>query len=189
MGATNIHITNHPHKPTSKGASFRPCEALRGTSTQVMNAAEFVEWDGQSAAVCLRVTEPWQNKGSCLLFADAWFGSDPTSCSLVQQGIFSITNTKTQTKFVYQELWADAWGERAVYEHNERANRQLTMKVNGKAITQKTLLGTAGSSREAPVVMRSAVHERKPGAMEGRTEVAYCASSAGQILLRTCLTC
>jgi len=65
-GATNIHITNLPNKPTIKGVCLK---TLCGASTGVMVATEFVEAsteqaiesyaeEGRAAAICLRLIEP-----------------------------------------------------------------------------------------------------------------------------------
>jgi hypothetical protein len=83
----------------------------------------------------------------------------------MRRDIFSITNVKTHTKyFCTKELWADARGDKQCHEHNDRAYRQLIFRVNGKDITfvgafhmdraPMMLLGTAGSSKKAPLVMR-----------------------------------
>jgi hypothetical protein len=87
----------------------------------------------------------------------------------VQRNLYSVTSVKLQTRhFCKRELWADARGERAGHEHNDRAYRQLTLKVNGKDTKftgafhmdtkPMTLLSTAGSSNEAPVAMRRRVN-------------------------------
>jgi hypothetical protein len=83
----------------------------------------------------------------------------------MRRDIFSITNVKTHTKyFCKKELWADARGDKQCHKRNDRAYRQLIFCVNGKDITfvgafhmdraPMTFLGTAGSSKEAPLVMR-----------------------------------
>jgi hypothetical protein len=181
-GATNVHITILPNKPTSKGVCLKTmCDA----STRVMIAMEFVEGrdeqaikryaeEGRSAAVCLRLTEHWHNKVPRILIADAWFGGVPTAFSLMQRNIYSVTNVKTQTKyFCKQGLWGDALGDKAAHERNDRAYRQLTLQVNGKATSftgafhmdkkPMTLLSTAGSSMEAPPVMRRRVYMSDTG--------------------------
>jgi hypothetical protein len=71
--------------------------------------------------------------------------------------------------------WADVRGEKATDDRNDRAFRQLKMKVNGKDINftgafhmdkrQMTLLSTAGSSKDAPVVMRCRVYMSDEGDM------------------------
>jgi hypothetical protein len=94
----------------------------------------------------------------------------------MQRGLFSITNVTTQTKYICKkELWADARGEKATHDRNDRAFRQLKMKVNGKDIIftgayhmdkrQMTLLSAAGSSKDAPVVMCRRVHISDEGDM------------------------
>jgi hypothetical protein len=96
------------------------------------------------------------------------------SFGLMQRGIFSITNVKTHTKyFCKKELWADAKGAKICHERNDRSYRQLSLRVNGKDTTftgafhmdraPMTLLGTAGSSKEAPPVMRRRVYMSKNG--------------------------
>jgi hypothetical protein len=68
-GATNVHITVLPNKPTEKGLCLK---ALCDARTCVLLALEFVESaaqqarksyaeEGKSAAVCLRLTAPWHN--------------------------------------------------------------------------------------------------------------------------------
>jgi len=175
-GATNIHITTLPNKPTSKGVCLK---TLVDGHTRVMMALEFVESkeqqglkryaeEGRAAAVCLRLTEPWHNQIPRTLLADAWFGGLLTSVGLMRRGLFSITNVKTHTKhFCKKELWVDARCGRAKHERDDRAYRQLVLKVNGTDTTftgafhmdraPMTLLGTAGSSQEAPPVMRRRV--------------------------------
>jgi hypothetical protein len=140
-GTTNIHITVLPNKPTSRGVCLK---AICDASTRVMVAMEFVEAgteqeikryaeEGRSAAVCLRLTEPWHNHAPRILIADAWFGGMLTAVSLLQRNIYCITNVKLQTKhFCKRELRANAQGTGATHERNDRANRQLTLKVNGK---------------------------------------------------------
>jgi hypothetical protein len=180
--ATNIHITVLPNKPTSRGMCFKSvCDAM----ARIMVAMEFVESgteqgikryaeEGQTA--CLRVSEPWHNHAPRILIADAWFGGLPTAVSLLQRNIHCITIVKLQTKnFCKRELWADARGARAKHEHNDRTYRQLTLKVNGKdtKITgafhmdrkPMTLLSTAGSSNEAPAVMRCRAYMSDDGDM------------------------
>jgi hypothetical protein len=171
-GATNIHISILPNRPTDKGVLIKTlCDAR----TRVMVAFEFVESkeeqslkryveEGRAAGVCLRLTEPWHNQGPRLLIADAWFGGVPTSYALWQRGWFKITNVKTHTKhFCKKELWADARSDRRNHERNDRAYRQVTLRPAGKEISftaafhmdkAMTLLGTMGSSAEAPEVMR-----------------------------------
>jgi hypothetical protein len=126
--------------------------------------------------VTLLLTEPWHNKAPRIVIADAWFGGVPTAFALMQRGRFSITNVKTHTKcFCKKELWADAREENATRERNDWAFRQLKMKVNGKDINfsgafhvdkrQMTLLSTAGSSKDALVVMRRRVYMSDEGDM------------------------
>jgi hypothetical protein len=110
-GATNIHITTLPNKPTSKGVCLKTlCEA----STRVMLSLEFVEQrqeqlmkahaeKGLAAAVTLRLCEPW-HKGPCNIIADAWFGGVPSSCALLQRGLYSVIHVKTHTKHSYKAL-------------------------------------------------------------------------------------
>jgi hypothetical protein len=181
-GATNIHITYLPNKLTSRGVCMKTlCDAR----TRVMIGFEFVEAraeqqqkryaaEGLSAAMTLRLTEPWHNTAPRLLVADACFGGMPTSFALMSRGIFSITNVKTHTKyFCKKELWADAKGAKMGHERNDRSYRQLRLRVNGKDTTFTgafhmdkapiTLLGTAGSSREAPPVMRRRMYMTDDG--------------------------
>jgi hypothetical protein len=183
-GATNIHITYLPNKPTSRGVCMKTlCDAR----TRVMIGFEFVEAraeqqqkryaaEGLSAAVTLRLTEPWHNTAPRLLIADAWFSGMPTSFALMSRGIFSITNVKTHTKyFCKKELWADSKGAKMGHERNDRSYQQLCLRVNGKDTTftgafhmdkaPMTLLGTAGSSREAPPVMRRRMYMTDDGDM------------------------
>jgi hypothetical protein len=138
-GATNIHLTILRNKPTSKGVCLKTlCDA----STLVMIAAEFVEGkaeqvlkryaeEGLAPAVTPGLTEPWHNKAPRIVIADAWFVGVPSAFALMQWGI--LANVKTHTKYVCKkELWADARGEKATHNRNDRAFRQLKMKVNGK---------------------------------------------------------
>jgi hypothetical protein len=181
-GATNIHITYLPNKPTSKGVCLKTlCDAR----TRVMLSFEFVEQrqeqlmkayaeEGLAAAVTLRLCEPWHNKAPRIIIADAWFGGLPTSYALLQRGLYSITNVKAHTKhFCKKELWADARGNRNGHQRNDRAYRELKLAVKGKEVSfvgafhmdkaPMTLLGTAGSSKEAPEVMRRRVYMSEDG--------------------------
>jgi hypothetical protein len=93
-----------------------------------------------------------------------WFGGLPLAVGLMRRGLFSITNVKTHTKHFCKELWVDA--RCAKHQRHDHAYRQLVLKVNGMDTTftggfhmdraPMTLLGTAGSSQEAPPVMRAA---------------------------------
>jgi hypothetical protein len=141
-------------------------------SAQQQARKSFVD-EGTSAAVCLRLTAPWHNSPHQLL-ADAWFGGMPTAFSLLKRGFFSITNVKTQTRnFCKKELWADAGGK--PWERDSRAYRQVTLQVAGRRVTftgafhmdkkPMTLLGTAGSSDEAPLVTRCRVYMNEFGDM------------------------
>jgi hypothetical protein len=190
-GATNIHITVLPNKPVPKGVCLK---TLVDGHTRVMLNFEFVESkveqglkrycdEGKSAAVTLRLTEPWHNQGARIVIADAWFGSLPASWALMKRGLFSILNIKTQTKFFCKDaLWADAGGKRN-HKRNDRAYRQLVINVNGRDTTfvgafhmdrkQMTLLATAGSSSEAPIVYRNRLFMGDEGekvAWEGKLE-------------------
>jgi len=181
-GATNVHITVLPNKPTSRGVCLKTlCDA----HSRVMVALEFVESqheqsqkryvdEGKATAVMLRLTEAWHHKGPRLVLADAWFGGVPTAVALIQRGIFSITNVKRHTKFFCKDLlWEDARGTRRTHQRNDRAYRQLQLQVNGKVTTfvgafhmdkrPMTLLGTAGSSDEAQPVMRRRVFMSEEG--------------------------
>jgi hypothetical protein len=174
--ATNVHITVLPNKA---GVCLKTlCDAR----TRVMLATEFVESaqqqarksfvdEGKSAAVCLRLTEPWHHSPH-QLFADAWFGGMPTAFSLLKRGFFSITNVKTQTKhFGKKDLWADAGGK--PWACDVRAYRQVTLQVAGKETTftgafhmdkqPMTLLSTAGSSDEAPLITRRRLYMNEFG--------------------------
>jgi hypothetical protein len=180
-GATNVHVIVLPNKPTDKGICLKTlCDAR----TRVMAALQFVESqdeqaqkryvdEGKAAAVTLRLTEPWHNKGPRIIIADAWFGGLPTAWSLMKRNLFSICNVKTHTKFVCKkELWASARGERREFQRNDRAFK-MTMQVNDKRTTftgafymdrkPTTLLGTAGSSLGAPTVMRCRVYMDSEG--------------------------
>jgi hypothetical protein len=101
-GATNIHITVLPNKPVPKGVCLK---TLVDGHTRVMLNFEFVESkveqglkkycdEGKSAAVILRLTEPWHNQGARIVIADSWFGSLPASWALMKRGLFSILNIK-----------------------------------------------------------------------------------------------
>jgi hypothetical protein len=158
---------------------------IKMASTRVMIAAESVGGkaeqvlkryteEGLAPVVTLRLTEPWHNKAPCIVIADAWFGGVSTAFALMQRGLFSITNVKTHTKyFCKKELWADARGEKATHDRNDRAFRQLNMNVNGEDINftgafhmdrrQMTLLSSAGSSKDAPVVMRRRMYMSDEG--------------------------
>jgi hypothetical protein len=98
----------------------------------------------------------------------------PAALSLLKRGFFSITNIKIQTKhFCTQELWADAGGK--PWARDVRAYRQVTLQVAGKEATftgafhmdkqPMTLLGTAGSSDEAPLITRLRVYMNDFGDM------------------------
>jgi hypothetical protein len=101
-------------------------------STQQQARKSFVDED-KSAAVCLRLTEPWHHSPHQLL-ADAWFGGMPTAFSLLKRGFFSITNVKIQTKhFCKKKLWADAGGK--PWAGDVRTYRQVTLQVAGKEAT------------------------------------------------------
>jgi hypothetical protein len=77
--------------------------------------------------VILRVMEPWHNKAPCIIIADAWFGGVPKAFALMLRGLFSITNVKTHTKFFCKrELWADARGEKATHDRNDRARASIS---------------------------------------------------------------
>jgi hypothetical protein len=110
-GATNIHITKLPNKPTAIGICLKTlCDA----QTRVMCSLEFVESKeeqghkrfadlGRAAACMLRLTEPWHNERPHILIADAWFGGLPTSFALMQKGLYSVVvNVKTHTKFFHR---------------------------------------------------------------------------------------
>jgi hypothetical protein len=181
-GATNIHITFLPNKPTSKGVCLK---TLVDGHTRVMTALEFVESkeqqglkryseEGKAAAVTLRLTEPWHHKSARIVIADSWFGGMPTAWGLMQRGLYSILNVKTHTKnFCKKELWAAARGERRHHARNDRAYRQLSMQIQGKSTIftgafhmdkrPMTLLGTTGSSKEAPPVMRRRLYMTDEG--------------------------
>jgi hypothetical protein len=69
MGATNIHITYLPNKPTDKGVGLK---TLSDARARVMINLEYREGkgeqekkryadEGRAAVVCLRLTEPWHN--------------------------------------------------------------------------------------------------------------------------------
>jgi hypothetical protein len=92
----------------------------------------------------------------------------------MQRGLFSITSVKTHTTyFCNKELWAVAHEEKATHDCNDQAYSQLKMKINGKDIfctvafhmdkRQMTLRSTAGSSKDAPVVMRHQVYMHDEG--------------------------
>jgi hypothetical protein len=175
-GATNIHLTVLPSKPTSQAGCLK---TLYDAGTRVSNL-KFVEGkveqgvkryaeEGRAAAVCLRLTETWQNDIPHCLLADAWFGGLPTSVGLVRRGFFSIINVKTHTKhFCRKELWEDARSDHVKHKPNARAYRQLVLKVNSIDTTftstfhmdgaPMTLLGTTDSLQEAPPVMRRRVY-------------------------------
>jgi hypothetical protein len=150
-----------------------------------MLALEFVEGkeeqarknyvaEGKSAAVCLRLTQPWHNTRPHEVIADAYFGGMPTAVSLFKRGFFSITNVKLQTRnFCKKELWADAGGK--PWQRDARAYRQTTVHIEGKEVTfvaafhmdkaPMTLLATTGSSGEAPLVTRRRVYMNEFGDM------------------------
>jgi hypothetical protein len=175
-GATNVHITVLSNKPMDKGVCLKSaCDA----HTRVMVSFEFVEArqeqaqkryveEGKSAVVTLRLTEPWHHKGPRVVLADAWFGGLLTAVALLLRGLFCVVNVKLQTKhFCKWELWADARGNRRTHDRSDRAYQQLKLEANAKEAMftgafhmdrkPMTLLATAGSSREAPPVMRRRV--------------------------------
>jgi hypothetical protein len=56
----------------------------------------------------LPLTEPWHNEFPRILPADAWFSRMPISFALVQEGLYSVVNVKTRTKFFCKkDLWED----------------------------------------------------------------------------------
>jgi hypothetical protein len=181
-GATNIHIAYLPNKPTDKGVCLKTlCDAR----TRFMFNLEFVESnevqeqkryadEGRAAAVCLRLTEPWHDQIPRILIADAWFGGVPTAVGLVCREWYCITNVKTHTKHVCKkELWAEALGNKRKHECNGRAYLELILNIDGKVTTLSaafhmdkapmTLLGTAGSSKQAPPVMWRRVYMTQGG--------------------------
>jgi hypothetical protein len=128
--------------------------------------------------VTLRLTDHLYNKGPCLVLADAWFGGTLTSSALTQRGLHSIVNVKTQTKyFCKKDLWEDARDGLSHYKCDDRAYRQVSLPVNSKSTTftaafhtdkaPVTLLGTSGSSGEAPEVMRRRVYMSAVGDLLG----------------------
>jgi hypothetical protein len=125
--------------------------------------------EDRAAAVCLWLTEPWHDQIPLILIADAWFGGVPTAVGLMRREWYCITNVKTHTKhFCKKQLWAEALGNKRKHECNERAYRELILNIDGKVTTLSaafhmdkapmTLLGTAGSSKQAPPVMRRRVY-------------------------------
>jgi hypothetical protein len=71
--------------------------------------ASFNAEEGKSAAVTLRLAEPWHDKCPRIVLADAWFGGLLTVFALLLRGLFCIVNVKLQTKhFCKRELWACA---------------------------------------------------------------------------------
>jgi hypothetical protein len=179
---SNVHITRLQSKPTERGVCLKT--AADGLS-KVMLSFELLECaadqarkryreEGKAAAVTLRLREHLYNKGPCLVLADAWFGGTLTSSVLMQRGLHSIVNVKTQTKyFCKKDLWESARDGRRHYERDDRAYRQCSLPVNNKSTTftaafhmdkaLMTLLGTAGSSSEAPEVMRSRIYRSAEG--------------------------
>jgi hypothetical protein len=118
--------------------------------------------EGSAAAVCLRLTEPRHNQAPRILIADACCGGDPPVVGLMRRQWYCITSVKTHTKhFCKKERWEDVLGNK---RNHDRAYRELILNINGKNTTlhdafhkvkaPMALLGTAGSSREAPPVMR-----------------------------------
>jgi hypothetical protein len=171
-----------PNKPTSHGVCLK---TLADGHSRVMLAMEFVEGAteqsqkrysniGKAAAVTLRLTEPWHNQGPRVVIADSWFGGLPTSVALIEKRLHSVCNVKTHTKhFCKKELWADAKGSKGGWERNDRAYRLLELQVDGNKVqfaaafhmdkAPMTLLGTAGSSNEAPIVTRRRVYMTQEG--------------------------
>jgi hypothetical protein len=81
---------------------------------------------------------------------------------------------KTHTKHVCKkELWAEALGNKRKHECNGRAYLELILNIDGKVTTLSaafhmdkapmTLLGTAGSSKQAPPVMWRRVYMTQGG--------------------------
>jgi hypothetical protein len=93
----------------------------------------------------------------------------------MQRGLYSILNVKTHTKnFCKKELRAAARGEHRNHAHNDMAYRQIpSMQIQGKSTIftgafhmdkrPMTLLGTTGSSKEAPPVMRRRLYMTDEG--------------------------
>jgi hypothetical protein len=139
--ATNIHITYLPNKPKSRRVCLK---TIADGHTRVMLGMEFVEQgneqaqkryceSGESAAVTLRLTEPWHNQSPRIVIADSWFGRLPISVALLQEMLSSVCNVKTHTKhFCKKELWADAKGDKASFKQNDRAYRVLQLHFGGK---------------------------------------------------------
>jgi hypothetical protein len=113
-------------------------------------------------------------------FTDSLKAVGVGSFSLPKRCFFSITNVKIQTKhFCKKKLWADAVGK--PWARDVRAYRQVTLQVAGKEATftgastftgafhmdkqPMTLLGTAGSSDEAPLITRRRVYINEFGDM------------------------
>jgi hypothetical protein len=162
-GATNIHITILPDKPTGKGVSLK---TLADGRTLVLTELVFVESkerqgsrryaeEGKAAAVALRLIEPWHNSAARIVIANSWFGGMPTAWGLMQRGPYSILNAKTNMKyFCKKELWAAARGKRRNHARNDRVYHQLSMQIQGRSTTftgafhmdkrPMTLLRTAG---------------------------------------------
>jgi hypothetical protein len=81
----------------------------------------------KAAAVTLRLTEPWHDKGPRIVLA---------VFALLLRGLFCIVNVKLQIKrFCKKELCADARGNHRTGERNAKAYWKLRMKVNGKEAT------------------------------------------------------
>jgi hypothetical protein len=59
------------------------------------------------AACMLRLTKPWHNECPRILPADYWFSWMPISFALVQEGLYSVVNVETRTKFCKKDLWED----------------------------------------------------------------------------------
>jgi hypothetical protein len=125
--------------------------------------------EGKAAGVILRLTEHWHNQVPRTISMESRFASMPPALALLKRGFHSIGNMKTHTKyFCKKELWADTLQGKGAHERNDRAYRQLSLSVNGKQARfvgafhmdklQMTLLGRAGSSKEAPAVTRRRVY-------------------------------
>jgi hypothetical protein len=98
----------------------------------------------------------------------------------MRRGWYCITNVKTHTKhFCKKELWADALGDKRKHQRDDRAYWELVLNIDGKRTTfhaafhmdkaAMTLLGTTGSSKEAPPVMRRRVYMAEDGELVGWT--------------------
>jgi hypothetical protein len=166
------HLTHIPRKPCELGVMWHSlCCAVTG----VMGSGEFVEevdvqaekegatLCGKTAAATFRVTRPYHDKSPRILVGDALFGSLRKAHLMRHAGLFSIFNVKNGSKGFPKELLA-AVMEEGKLVRKKCAYATVDIDVSGHMQTflaaihvdkqPMALVGTTGSSAEAPAVSR-----------------------------------